>query len=211
MSIRLLPFFAIVTAVAVAVLLAGIGQRRARGPMLAGLVVAVAVQAAGAIYVVISGQPAVTLTATVVRHDAIKVEEEPSPFSGPGEIVAAQFRVIGKPQGSQAFVGRVATQLDSQLTSDAGTLRGSGNVGDLLITTSSHRHWCASAAICGSSGGPNGLTSMEIVRTDPDGAYTATVQAQCALCLSTAGSGWQLRAGRLLTLLSFALLLTACA
>jgi hypothetical protein len=212
MSIRLLPFLAIVTAVAVAVLLAGIGQRRARGPLLAGLVVAVVVQAAGAVYVVISGQPAVTLTATVVRHGAIKVDEEPSPFSGPGEIVAAQFRVIRKPQGPQAFVGRVATQLGSQLTSDAGTLRGSGNVGDLLVTdvvASPLVRVTGDLRIVGRA--ENGLASMEIVRTDPDGAYTATVQAQCALCLSTAGSGWQLRAGRLLTLLSAALLLTACA
>ena len=55
-----------------------------------------------------------------------------------------------------------------------------------------------------------GLTLVEVTRTDAGGAFTATVQAQCALCLSTAGSGWQLRAGRLITLLSFALLLTAC-
>ncbi len=84
MPMRLLPFVAIITAVAVSVLVAGIGQQRARRPLMAALVAAVTVQALIAIYVVTSGQPGVALTAVPVRHGAVKVSEEPSPFSGPG-------------------------------------------------------------------------------------------------------------------------------
>ena len=176
------------------------------------LVVAVAAQALIAIYVVTSGQPGVTLTATPVRHGAVKVDEEPSPFSGPGEIVPAQFRVLHKPQGDQRVVATVAADLDSRLTSDAGTLQGRAKVGDRIATdivASPLVRIAGDVRVAGRT--DNGLTLLEVTRTDANGAFTATVQAQCALCLSTAGSGWQLRVGRLITLLSFALLLTACA
>ena len=211
MPMRLLPFLAIVTALAVAVLVLGIGRRRERGPLLAGLVVVVAAQALVAIYVVVSGQPGVTLTATPVRHGEVKVDEEPSPFSGPGEIVASQFRVLGKPQGDQKVVGGVATRLDSQLSSDAGTLQGAAKVGDRIATdivASPLVRFGGDVRPAGRTA--NGLTLLEVTRTDADGVFHATVRAQCALCLSSASSGWQLRVGRLITLLSFALLLMAC-
>ncbi len=212
MPMRLLPFVAIITAVAVAVLVAGIGRQRERGPLMAGLVVAVAAQALIAIYVVTSGQPGVAMTATPVRHGAVTAEGEPSPFSGPGEIVPGQFRVLNKPQGDQRTVGQVATELDSQLTSDAGTLQGKATVGDRLATdivASPLVRVAGDVRVAGRTA--KGLTLVEVTRTDAGGAFTATVQAQCAFCLSTAGSSaWQLRVGRLITLLSLALLLTAC-
>jgi hypothetical protein len=212
MPMRLLPFLAIITAVAVSVLVAGLGQRRERGPLMAGLVAAVAAQALIAIYVVTSGQPGVTLTAVPVHHGAVTVGGEPSPFSGPGEIVPVQFRVLHKPQGDQRVVATVATELDSRLTSDAGTLRGTAKVGDRIATdivASPLVRIAGDVRVAGRT--DKGLTLLEVTRTDASGVFTATVQAQCALCLSTAGSGWQLRVGRLITLLSFALLLTACA
>ena len=212
MPMRLLPFVAIVVAVAVAVLVAGIGRQRARGPLMAGLVVVVAAQALIAIYVVTSGEPGVAMTATPVRHDAVTAEGEPSPFSGPGEIVPGQFRVLDKPQGDQQVAGKVATKLDSRLTSDAGTLSGTASVGERLATdivASPLVRFAGDVRVAGRTA--KGLTLVEVTRTDAGGAFHATVQAQCALCLSTAGSSaWQLRAGRLITLLSFALLLTAC-
>jgi hypothetical protein len=146
-----------------------------------------------------------------VRHDGVKAHEEPSPFSGPGEIVAAQFRVVDKPQGDQAVVAGVAAELDSQLTSDAGTLQGKANVGDQLATdvvASPLVRVSGDARVSGRTA--KGLTLIEVTRTGADGAFHATVQGQCALCLSTAGSGWQLRVGRLITLLSAALLLVVC-
>lgn len=212
MPMRLLPFVAIVVAVVVAVLVAGLGRQRGRGPLMAGLVVVVAAQALIAIYVVTSGEPGVAMTATPVRHDAVTVEGEPSPFSGPGEIVPGQFRVLDKPEGDQRVVSKVATELDSQLTSDAGTLSGTASVGDRLATdvvASPLVRVSGDVRVAGRTA--TGLTLVEVTRTDARGAFHATVQAQCALCLSTAGSSaWQLRAGRLITLLSFALLLTAC-
>jgi hypothetical protein len=211
MPMRLLPFLAIITALAVSVLVVGIGQRRQRGPLIAGLVVAVAAQALIAIYVVTSGEPGVTLTATPVRHGEVKVDGEPSPFSGPGEIVPSQFRVLNKPQGDQPVVAEVAAKLDSRLTSDAGTLRGTAKVGDRIATdivASPLVRIAGDVRVAGRT--DKGLTLLEVTRTDANGVFNGTVQAQCALCLSTAGSGWQLRIGRLITLLSAALLLTAC-
>jgi hypothetical protein len=211
MPMRLLPFLAIITAVVVTVLVVGINRGRERGPLMAGLVVAVAAQALIAIYVVTSGQPGVTLTATPVRHGAVKVGEEPSPFSGPGEIVPAQFRVLHKRQGDQKVVARIATELNSRLTSDAGTLQGTAKVGDRIATdivSSPLVRVSGDARVAGRT--DNGLTLLEVTRTDAGGVFHATVRAQCALCLSSAGSGWQLRVGRLITLLSIALLLTAC-
>jgi hypothetical protein len=211
MPMRLLPFVAIITAVVVAVLVVGLGRQRARGPLMAGLVIAVAVQALIAVYVVTSGQPGVALTATPVRHGAVTVDGEPSPFSGPGEIVPGQFRVLNKPQGDQRVVAAVAAELDSQLTSDAGTLRGTAKVGDRIVTdivASPLVRVSGDARVSGRT--DKGLTLLEVTRTDAGGVFQATVQAQCALCLSSAGSSaWQLRVGRLITLLSFALLLTA--
>ncbi len=211
MTMRLMPFLAVITAVAVCVLLVGLGQRPARRPLLGALTAAVAVQVLIAIYVVTSGHPGVTNTAVPVRHDAVTVDGEPSPFSGPGEIVAAQFRVMHKPQGKQAVVGGIAAEMDSQLTSDAGTIQGSANVGDRVVTdvvASPLVRISGDARIAGRT--DNGLTLLEVTRTDVNHAFTATVRGQCAICLSSAGSGWQLRVGRLLTLLSFALLLTTC-
>jgi hypothetical protein len=210
MPMRLLPFLAIITALAVSVLVVGIGQRRERGPLTAGLVVAVAAQALVAIFVVTSGEPGVTLTATPVRHGEVKVDGEPSPFSGPGEIVPSQFRVLDKPQGDQTVVAKVAAELDSRLTSDAGTLQGRADVGDRIATdivASPLVRIVGDVKVAGRT--DKGLTLLEVTRTDADGVFTGTVQAQCALCLSTAGSGWQLRIGRLITLLSVALLLMA--
>lgn len=211
MPMRLLPFVAIIAAVVVAVLVVGIGRQRERKPLMAGLVVVVAAQALIAIYVVTSGEPGVAMTATPVRHDAVTAEGEPSPFSGPGEIVPGQFRVLDKPEGDQRVVGKIATELDSQLTSDAGTLSGTASVGDRLATdvvASPLVRFAGDVRVAGRTA--KGLTLVEVTRTDAGGAFTATVRAQCALCLSTASSGWQLRAGRLITLLSLALLLTAC-
>jgi hypothetical protein len=202
MPMRLLPFLAIITAVAVAVLVAGIGQRRERRPLMAGLVAAVAAQALIAIYVVTSGEPGVTLTATPQRHGDVKVDGEPSPFSGPGEIVPSQFRVVDKPQGEQRTVARVATQLDSRLTSAAGTLRGTAKVGDRIATdivASPLVDVTGDVRLAGRT--DKGLSLLEVTRTDADGVFTGTVRAQ---------SPWQLRVGRLITLLSVALLLTAC-
>jgi hypothetical protein len=211
MTMRLMPFLAVITAVAVCVLLVGLGQRAARRPLLGALTVAVAAQALIAIYVVTSGQPGVANTAVPVRHGAVTVEGEPSPFSGPNEIVPAQFRVMHKPQGDQTAVDGIASTMDSQLTSDAATIQGPANVGDQIATD------IVASPLVGISGDArvagrtdNGLTLIKVTRTDRSGAFTATVRGQCVLCLSTAGSGWQLRAGRLLTLLSLALLLVAC-
>jgi hypothetical protein len=211
MPMRLLPFVAMITAVAVTVLLAGLGQLRARRPLMAALVIVVAAQALTAIYVVVSNKPGVALTATVVHRDDIRVEEEPSPFSGPQEVVPYQFRVLGQPKGDQKVVAGVPSTLDSPLTSDAATIRGVAPVGARIATDvvdSPLVRISGDARVAGRD--DNGRILIEVTRTDANRGFTATVRGQCALCLSTDGGPWQLRVGRLITLLSFALLLTAC-
>jgi hypothetical protein len=211
MPMRMLPYVAMITAVAVTVLLMGLGQRRARRPLVSALVIVVAVQALTAIYVVASGHPGVALTATVMHRDDIRVDEEPSPFSGPQEVVPYQFRVLGQPKGDQTVAARFPSTLDSPLTSDAATIRGAANVGDQIATDivdSPLVRISGDARVAGRDA--NGLVLLKVTRTDANRGFTAVVRGQCALCLSSEGGPWQLRVGRLITLLSFALLLTAC-
>jgi hypothetical protein len=213
MPMRLLPFLAMVTALVVAVLLIGLRQRRAWRPLVGALVLAVAAQALIAIHVVTSGEPSVALGAPVVLHGDIKVQEEPWPFSGAGgQLPPKQFRVLGKPEGAQRVVGNISAQLDSPLTSAAATLQGTAKVGDRLLTdvvASPLVHIEGGAKAVGRN--RDGVLLIEVTRTNAKRVFTATVRGQCALCLSGAADApWQLRLGRLITLLSIALLATGC-
>jgi hypothetical protein len=215
MPMRLLPFVAIVTALVVTLLLIGLRQRWAWRPLVGALVLAVAAQGLIAIFVVTSGEPGVATGAPVLGHGDIKVAEEPWPFSGGGgggQLPPKQFRVLSEPEGKQKVVGDVAARLASQLTSGAATLRGTAKVGDRLLTdvvASPLVHVGGDAKAAGRD--TNGLLLIEVTRTDTKRVFTATVREQCALCFSGApGAPWQLRLGRLITLLSLALLATGC-
>ena len=118
---------------------------------------------------------------------------------------------MGQPKGEQTAVAAVPSTLDSQLTSDAATIRGTANVGDQIATDvvdSPLVRISGDARIAGRD--VNGLILLEVTRTDANRVFNAVAHGQCALCLPTAGGVWQLRVGRLITLLSFVLLLTAC-
>ena len=135
MPMRLLPYLAIVVALAVTVLLIGLRRGRAGGPLVAVLVLAVAAQALAGIYVVTSNEPGVTPDLPVLRHGDITVREEPGVFSAGGrKLPPKQFRVLGKPEGKQKVAGTIAARLESGLTSDAATLRGTASVGDHFLT-----------------------------------------------------------------------------
>jgi hypothetical protein len=211
MPMRLLPFLAIITALVVTLLLIGLRQRRASRPLVSVLVLAVAAQALIAIYVVTSGEPAVLNGAPILRHGDIKVQEEPWPFSGQdGQLPPMQFRVVGKPEGKQRVVGKITAQMDSQLASDAATLRGAAKVGDQVVTdvvASPLVQISGDVRISGRT--DDGLNLVTVTHTDARGVFTATVRSQCTLCLTATGSGWQLWLGRLITWLSAALLLGA--
>jgi hypothetical protein len=210
MPMRMVPFVAIVTALAVTVLVAGLGQRRARRPLMATLVVAVAAQALMAIYVATSGHPGVAYSAPIVRHAAVKVREEPSPFSGPQEMVALQFRVAHKPRGPQKPVLGIPSRMSDALTSNRAKLQGAAKVGDQVLTdivASPLVQISGDARVAGRT--DSGMTLIRIIHTNAQGGFTATVRSQCTVCLTTTGSGWQLWLGRLITLLSAALLLAA--
>ena len=118
--------------------------------------------------------------------------------------------MLGKPEGKQKVVGKIAAQLESGLTSDAATLRGTASVGDHFLTdvvASPLVHVGGGAKAAGRT--ESGALLIEVTRTDAKRAFTATVDGQCALCLSGAPNApWQLRLGRLITLLSMALLAT---
>ena len=175
---------------------------------MAALVVVVAAQALIAIYVVTSGEPGVALTATPVRHGDITVDEEPSPFSGPGEIVPVQFRVLTSPRATRQVVAAVAAELDSQLTSDAGTLQGRAKVGDRIATD------IVASPLVRISGDAR-VAGRDRQRPDPARGHPHRRQRRLhrhrrrrsarSACRRRASGAWQLRAGRLITLLSFAL------
>jgi hypothetical protein len=215
MPMRLIPYLAVTTAVAIAVLVRGLGgPGRARRPVLGALVLVATFQVVAAAYGVTAPEPGAALSATVMRHSDIHVEDEPSPFSGPGETVALQFRVIGQARGRQTAIGGVSSELADNLTSDAATLHGLANVGDQFLTdivASPLVRIGGDARVAGRTG--DGRVLLEVMRTDAQHAWSATVRAQCTLCLSAVadGAGWQLWFGRLLTLLSFVVLLSGCA
>jgi hypothetical protein len=210
MPMRLLPFLAMVTALAITLLLVGLRQRRAWRPLVGALVLVVTAQAVIAIYVVVSGEPSVPAGVPVLGRRDINVQDEPGPFVG--GLPVKQFRVMGKPDGKQKVVGNVAAQLDSQLTSDTATLQGTAKVGERLLTdvvASPLVHIGGGAKAVGRNA--DGVLLVEVTRTDANHVFTATVDGQCALCVSGApGAPWQLRLGRLITLLSVALLLAWC-
>ena len=103
----------------------------------------------------------------------------------------SQFRVLNKPQGEQTAVAGVAAQLDSRLTSDAGTLRGRARVGDQIVTdivASPLVRITGDVRVAGRT--DKGLTLLEVTRTDANGVFTGTVRRNArSACRRRAADG----------------------
>jgi hypothetical protein len=197
---RLIPYFAIVVALAATVGLATLDRRPGR--WMAGALVAIVVLQAGAgVGIVVGSKASVALPAAVVRHGDLSADAEPASFSLKELIVEQQFRVVDQP--TEVPPNQPPAQLyDIDLTtSETAHFRGAGGVGDRMLVPVV---WSQLVQVTGDARingrDPRGLSTIEVTRTEADGSWRATVGP---------AHPWQLTAGRLISLLSCIAILAA--
>jgi hypothetical protein len=197
---RLIPYLAIVVALAAAVGLATLAGRPGRW-MVGALVAIVVVQVGAGVRVVVGSEASVALPTAVVRHGDLTANSEPASFSLKGVPVVRQFRVVDQPAGVPP--NQPPTQLYNinLLTSATARLRDTGRVGDRMLAPVV---WSPLVQVTGEAriGGRDarGITMIEVTNTDAAGRWRATVGP---------GHPWQLTVGRLISLLSAIAILAA--
>ncbi|MCW3004461.1 MAG: 6-pyruvoyl-tetrahydropterin synthase related domain [Conexibacter sp.] len=205
LPVRLIPYLALVIALAIAVALTTLAGGRVRRLMTGALAVAVVAQAVMAVFIVLGTQAAAGRPVPLLRHGDVDVAGEPPSFSAPGLIGPWQFRVVHQPTGRDPKTPPVAAALRSITTSDTATLRGAAAVGQRITTGVV---WSPLVRIDGdarlSGRTDDGKMIVTVTHTDGAGQWTATARSRCTVCLGalTGKDPWQLLAGRLLTLLS---------
>jgi hypothetical protein len=201
---RLVPYLAIVIALAISVALITIGRRRWRRPLVVALGVAVTAQLAIAGFIALDSKPAAALSVDLVQHGEMGVHDEPVSFTGPVPLFTPfQFRVVDKPLGPPTTGGPVGASLDDPTTSDSAQIEDVGRVGQIrpaYVVWSPLIRMDGDARIVGRTG--SGLVAVRVDRTDAAGRWRATIRPACSgLCLS-GDAPWQETAGRMLSLLA---------
>jgi hypothetical protein len=195
---RLLPYVAMAVALAVVLGLAAL-RGPARRWMTGALIVVVAVQAIGGVSLVIVSKAASPLSGAVVKHEQVRAGQEPPSFYNSASLVQYQFRVAYKPSGTAP--NRKPTSVapeGSFITADSGRLKDTGRAGDALLVPvvwSPFVRVTGDARIAGRSN--EGLSVLEVTRTNADGRWSAKVEA---------AHPWQLVAGRAISALSAVIL-----
>ncbi|MES1193964.1 MAG: hypothetical protein ABUM26_06525 [Solirubrobacterales bacterium] len=212
--IRLLPYVALVGVVGIIVALTTLSPGRMRVVLISTLVIAVGAQVYMAARIAIVTQASSAQPAAPLRHGDVTAISEPPAYAGPRSFPTNQFRVI-KPTPGSVPKKNAVVYLTDPLTSDAGVLEGKGNVGDRLVTSLVWSHFIRVDGDLQMSGRSlQGNAIATITRTRSDGRWAATVSSVCSgLCLDQLkrGAVWQMAVGRLLTLLSALVILTAIA
>jgi hypothetical protein len=204
--VRLLPYLAMVVALAIVVALTALPAGRPRRVLTATLVGAVGVQGAIGVFIAVDTKAAATLpTAPLLRHGDVRADTEPPAFSAPRIAAQFQFRVLEHPRGPQPRKA-VGLRLGDVATSTDATMDGTGRAGERLATAVV---WSPLVRLDGDvrTSGRTKLGNMvvTVTRTDFAGRWRATVRPACGLLCLEALSGdapWHMLAGRLLTLLS---------
>jgi hypothetical protein len=200
---RLVPFVAIACALVMMLALRQLPRGLVRGVLVGGLVLVTAAQ------VGIGLRQAQT---TEARTSTSGVEPGPrSEITAESEIIAfggsnanaVQFRVIHRPTGPAERGRSVPVQLTDVTTSDVGILRGRDRVGAVRMP---EVIWSPFVRIEGDvevvGRVDAGYAKVRVVKTDADGAWSATVRPVCSgLCL-TSDAPWPLVVGRLLSFFS---------
>lgn len=204
--VRLLPYVAMVIALAIAVALTALPSGRARRVLMAVLVAAIGVQGAIGIFIAVDTKAAATLaTAPLLQHGEVRADAEPPAFSAPHIAAQFQFRVLEHPRGPQPREG-VGLRLGAIATSTDATMAGTGRVGERLVTSVVRSPLVRLEGDLRDAGRTKlGNMVVAITRTDLAGRWSATVGPACGSTCVEALSGdapWPLLAGRLLTLLS---------
>lgn len=211
--VRLVPYVALVGVAGIIVALTTL-SRRTRVVLTGTLVLAVGAQVYLAARIAIVTQASSAQPAVPLRHGDVTAITEPPAFAGPRSFPTNQFRVINLKPGSMPKKN-ATVYLPDPLTSDAGVLEGKGKVGDRLVTSLVWSRFARADGDLRISGRwLRGEAIVTITRTRGDGRWSATVSSTCSgLCLGQLkrGAVWQMPVGRLLTLLSALVLLTAIA
>ncbi len=193
-SYRLIPYLAMVVALTATIGLTALAGRAGRW-MVGALVVIVAIQVvAGAVIVVRSEAGAPLAAAVLARHDDLPVESEPASFSTQGLVVQYQFRVLNARMGDAPNRRPAGLQRLDAITSDTGSLAGTGRVGDRMLAPvvwSRFVQVTGDAKIDGRD--EDGLAVLAVTGSEGQGRWKATAEA---------AHPWQLTVGRLISLLS---------
>jgi hypothetical protein len=197
---RLIPYLAIVVAIAATVGLATLGGRLGRW-MVGALVAIVVVQVGAGVGIVVGSEASVALPAAVVRHGDLSANTEPASFSLKELPVQRQFRVINQPTDVPPNQPPAKLYNINLVTSDSGRFRGAGGVGDRMLVPVV---WSRLVQVTGDAHingrDPRGLSTIEVTHTETDGSWHATVGP---------AHPWQLTVGRLISLLSAVAILAA--
>ncbi|HEV7751872.1 MAG TPA: hypothetical protein VGO71_10040 [Baekduia sp.] len=204
MPMRLIPYLALAVALAVAVAMTVVSPPRTRRLLMAALVLAIAVQTANAVWIVSRSKASATLQAPLVGRAAVRAAGEPASFSGAGELIPLQFRVMDRPTGSATNATPVRVRMPGSVPTDAAMLQAAGAVGERFATDIV---WSPLVRVAGGArlaGRTNDGMAVVAVTSAAAGRWTATVTAPCTVCLAALSdhAPWPLVLGRLLTLLS---------
>lgn len=199
-SYRLIPYLAMVVALATIIGLATLRGTVGRW-MTAALVAIVAIQAGAGVWIVVHSKAGASSAAELAHHDDLKVETEPASFSLKGLVVQYQFRVINKPTGTPPNHTPGSLRIVDLVKSDSGSFAGVGRVGDRMLVPvvwSRLVQVTGDARIAGRD--QRGRTMIEVTQTDAAGRWQAAVGP---------AHPWQLTVGRLISLLSAIAILAA--
>jgi hypothetical protein len=197
---RLIPYLAIVVALAATVGLATLGGRPGRW-MVGALIAIVVLQAGAGVRIVVGSEASVALPTAVVGHGDLSAKGEPASFSLKELPVQRQFRVIDQPTDAPPNQPPATLYNINLITSDTGRLRSTGGVGDRMLVPVV---WSRLVQVTGdariSGRDSRGLSMIEVTRTEANGSWRATVGP---------AHPWQLTVGRLISLLSAIAILAA--
>jgi hypothetical protein len=195
---RLLPYLAILGALATVVgliLLRGTARRWMTGV----LVLLVAVQAAGGVYVVTKSEGGGAIPIIPATPSDLPVEGEPTSFADQTQLVHVQFRILRRPYGGTPTKDPATIDLGDIVTGDIGRLKGTGRPGDRLmvpVVWSQVVRVTGDARIAGRD--ENGMAMVEVTKTGAGGNWTAKAEA---------AHPWQVVVGRVISVLSALILL----
>lgn len=171
---RLMSYVALLVAVGAVTGLRLAGGRRV---LVGALGVAVAVQVAGAVWLVLGsdadGRDGPTSSP---RHGDVHAYAEPPAFASATNLVQVQFRVF-KATVSGTATNEATTELGDPLTADDATLVGAGAPGDLVVVPVVWSPYVkiggGGATLAGRS--DDGLVVVRVAASGPDGRWSATV------------------------------------
>jgi hypothetical protein len=200
---RLIPYLAMVVALAISLVLVGL-HGRLRRPLTGVLIALVAVQFATGVWIVTQSK-SYSLATDVVppKRAQITASREPKSFGDPRMYAQYQFRVWGKPTipGPNAKPARV--DMAHLVTSDTGVVSGVGQVGQRSVAPIVWSHFVqvtGDARITGRY--EEGVAIVTVTHTDPNGRWRAKAEAAYP---------WQVVFGLVISIISLIVVVLVCA